>query len=495
MPRTRISRARQLVLLLAGMMLALPATAAATTPTIVSLTFDGATTDQSHVGQMLAARGLQGTFFVNSGNVGSPGHLGWSALQDLATAGNEIGGATTTGAWLPGLPSIEALNEVCDDRNALLARGFAVRSFAYPYRDATSANEAMVHQCGYDSGRGGGGWFHDWLPPKDPYLTITPPAVTASTTLDQLIAQVTNTTADGGGWTTFQIGQVCAGCGAGALDPTTLGAFLDWLGAQQAAGALRVSTVGNVIDGPLAPSVFLPRAPTIVTLSLDDGLADQRQAVRMLSTHHLHATFYVNSGEVGQSGQMSWKQLLAVQAAGNEVGGHTTDEPDDLTVLPPAQQRSEVCGDRASLIAHRLAIYDFAFPHFPHDATTEQLVADCGYDSGRSDGGLQCTSCMYAETVPPQDPFAVQTVANVLVTDPLSQVEGNIQTVENLGGGWLTFAFHHLCPGQTCGAYSWPPDQFDQLLSWLQSQVDRGLVVVRTMHQVIGGPLNPPPAN
>ena len=42
-------------------------------PTVVSLTFDDAWTSQTVVGPMLAAKGMHGTFFVNSGNVGSSG--------------------------------------------------------------------------------------------------------------------------------------------------------------------------------------------------------------------------------------------------------------------------------------------------------------------------------------------------------------------------------------------------------------------------------------
>lgn len=156
---------------------------------------------------------------------------------------------TATGAWLPGLPADQARHEVCDDRDALLARGFAVRSFAHPYRDATSATEAIVRDCGHDSARGGGGFSHDLLPPRDPYFTLTPP-IDAATSAAELDARVQATIDDGGGWATLAIGRVCSFCGPDAMAPQTLAAVLDRLATRRAAGEITVRTVGDAIAGP-----------------------------------------------------------------------------------------------------------------------------------------------------------------------------------------------------------------------------------------------------
>ena len=56
---------------------------------------------------------------------------------------------------------------------------------------------------------------------------------------------------------------------------------------------------------------------------------------------------------------------------------------------------------------------------------------------------------------------------------------------------WVQLVFHHLCDG--CDAYSITPETFDALLAWLEGQATNG-IVVRTTHQVIGGPVKPPVA-
>ena len=62
---------------------------AATSPVTVSLTFDDGTADQTQAGPMLASHGMNGTFYIISGRVGTPGYLSLSDLQTLASGGNE----------------------------------------------------------------------------------------------------------------------------------------------------------------------------------------------------------------------------------------------------------------------------------------------------------------------------------------------------------------------------------------------------------------------
>jgi Polysaccharide deacetylase len=42
----------------------------------------------------------------------------------------------------------------------------------------------------------------------------------------------------------------------------------------------------------------------------------------------MHATFFVNSGFVEDSAHMTWEQLRALAAAGNEIAGHTLNPVD-----------------------------------------------------------------------------------------------------------------------------------------------------------------------
>ena len=64
---------------------------------------------------------------------------------------------------------------------------------------------------------------------------------------------------------------------------------------------------------------------TVVSLTFDDGRASQETALIPLQSHNMHATFYLNSNSIGGSAFLTWAQVNALAAAGNEIGGHTLD--------------------------------------------------------------------------------------------------------------------------------------------------------------------------
>src|SRR5437764_15372399 len=88
------------------------------------------------------------------------------------------------------------------------------------------------------------------------------------------------------------------------------------LGTAVAAGTLLL-----VWAGPAAPARAATQ--TVVTIQFDDGNADAYGALSILNAHGMHATFYVNTGVIGDATHMTWAQLGDLSSAGNEVGGHT----------------------------------------------------------------------------------------------------------------------------------------------------------------------------
>jgi peptidoglycan/xylan/chitin deacetylase (PgdA/CDA1 family) len=62
---------------------------------------------------------------------------------------------------------------------------------------------------------------------------------------------------------------------------------------------------------------------TVVSLTFDDGDADNYQARSILKKNNLRATFYVISGFTGIEGYMSADELRGLYADGNEIGEHT----------------------------------------------------------------------------------------------------------------------------------------------------------------------------
>jgi peptidoglycan/xylan/chitin deacetylase (PgdA/CDA1 family) len=228
-------------------------------------------------------------------------------------------------------------------------------------------------------------------------------------------------------------------------------------------------------------------SPTVVTIQFDDGNADAYLALAMLNAHSMHATFYVNTGYIGDSTHMSWAQLQDLFVAGNDIGGHTLTHV-NLKPLKTADARYQVCLDRDNLLSHGFQPTAFAYPFGTFDSGTEQVVASCGYNSGRGVSGVNDTK-VFAETIPPADPYATQTPPNPKQGTTVATIEGYVTAAEQHGGGWVQLVFHHIC--NSCDAYSITQSDFQALLDWLQPRSATG-TVVETTAQVIGGPVNPP---
>ncbi len=224
---------------------------------------------------------------------------------------------------------------------------------------------------------------------------------------------------------------------------------------------------------------------TVVTIQFDDGNADVYQWLTPLNNHGFHATFYVNSGTIGTAGKLTWAQLTTLSQAGNEIASHTVDHV-DLKKLKLADARYQVCQDRVNLASHGFQPESLAYPYGDYNSTVEtQVVHYCGDNSGRTVTGVN-DKTVFAETIPPADPYATQTPPDPKQGTTLSTIEGYVTAAEQHGGGWVQLTFHHIC--NSCDAYSITATNMQSLLDWLNTQVTAGAVAVETTKQVIGGP-------
>ena len=250
-------------------------------------------------------------------------------------------------------------------------------------------------------------------------------------------------------------------------------------------------TVGVLIVAATAVATVASPASaattTVVTLQFDDGNADQFATLAVLNAHGMRATYYVNSGPVGDADHMSWAQLTDLAAAGNEIAGHTVNHT-NLKKLKTGPARQEVCGDRVALFDHGFAPTSFAYPFGGINAAAKQVVAACGYNSGRGVSGVDGRR-VFAETIPPVDPYATRTPANVKSGTTLATIQGYVTSAEQNGGGWVQIVFHHVC--DRCDPYSITLADFTALVEWLSTRGASG-TVVRTTADVIGGPALPP---
>ncbi len=241
-------------------------------------------------------------------------------------------------------------------------------------------------------------------------------------------------------------------------------------------------------DASDTDNALTSEARTVVTLTFDDTFADNYQVGALAVARGMRVTFFVNSGRIGQSGYMTRDQLLALQSAGHEIGGHTVSHA-SLAMLSTDEAKRQVCNDRVALLNAGLRVANFAYPFSSQDATVRQIVRDCGYNSGRLVGGLfsgsTCTSCPYSNARPPADPYQIRTNDSVKSTTTLAQLQQYVTQVEQRGGGWVPLVFHHVCNG--CDPNSVSPTTLAAFMDWLRA---RGPTTqVGTIRDVIGGRL------
>jgi hypothetical protein len=225
---------------------------------VVSISFDDGSATQYQVRPLLAGHGMHATFFVNSGLIATSGRMTLSQLRDLAADGNEIGGHGLMHLDLTTLSATDAQHEVCTDRAALQADGFAALDFAYPFGNYNAGVESIVRGCGYQSARTTLGItppvYAGTLPPADPYALVGVPGIDSSTTLSRLEGYVTDAEQHGGGWLQLHFHEICDNaCSTYAQPLATLSGLLDWLAPRAAQGTV-VKDEAEALASGLTPS-------------------------------------------------------------------------------------------------------------------------------------------------------------------------------------------------------------------------------------------------
>jgi peptidoglycan/xylan/chitin deacetylase (PgdA/CDA1 family) len=524
-----VRRAAHVGLTCALLLLLLPAgagVAQAAGETIVSLTFnDGQLSQYTNARPVLQAHNMNATFYVVSGwaDKNASGYVQWWQVDDLYRDGNEIGGMGTDHKDLTQVYNSDwtqdyayKRQQVCDDRQRLAQRGYDPQSFAYPagaynytFPDGSTVRD-IVKGCGYLAARSVGALsptgptYAETLPPKDAYAIRTWTSSTTPIQLSALQSMVTAAASRGGGWVPLVFNQVChqgqanySTCmsSSKAIDDAVFSVFLDWLqNAGQTGGAPTgtvVKTVRQAMGAPPQPT--LPPRPTVVSLTFDDGLVSQHRARSMFSSHSMPATFFITTGDVdaGHPCCMTWSQIGDLANDGNEIGGHTVHHVNlKDSSLSYQQKVHEVCDDRQRLIDKGFNPVSFAYPYAAFDQTAKSIVQSCGYQSART-GGSVSTGGLYAELIPPRDPYATRAVTSTNAEISLSSLTSVVNAAATHGGGWLQFQFHEVC-SQSRSDYStcmstWGPIQdttLNAFLDWLQDSAPSG-TVVQTVEQAM----------
>jgi peptidoglycan/xylan/chitin deacetylase (PgdA/CDA1 family) len=227
---------------------------------------------------------------------------------------------------------------------------------------------------------------------------------------------------------------------------------------------------------PAATAIKTSSGPgeTIVSLTFDDGKADNFAMASLFKENDLRGTFYIPSGLVGSPGYMTWDQLQILQADGNEIGGHTLNH-EKLGGLDTETLRHQICDDRANLIEHGFMPISFAYPAGNYDEKAQQMVEECGYTSARTILG--------PGVIPPPDRYALGAFPYIVDDTGLGKLQAYVGGTRKTGGGWVILIFHHVC--DSCDFFSVKPDVMKEFIPWLARQQSMGRVRVMTVGEVI----------
>jgi peptidoglycan/xylan/chitin deacetylase (PgdA/CDA1 family) len=247
--------------------------------------------------------------------------------------------------------------------------------------------------------------------------------------------------------------------------------FLSLLFILSACGGNAPATLPTV---PVTEAQGITFSNTVVSLTFDDGDADNYSVRSSLAENNLRATFYVVSGFTNSNGYMTDDQLRDLYNDGNEIGGHTLSHI-KLTEVRGEDLKREVCQDRDNLVSYGFEVASFAYPFGHYDDEAQKMVKDCGYQNARGVSGGP-------EVFPPADEYGIRAMPYVVSDTRFSKLTRYVTDVEKGGGGWVIFVFHHVCDG--CDQYAVKLDVFEKFARWLGKQQANGLVV-KTVGEVM----------
>jgi peptidoglycan/xylan/chitin deacetylase (PgdA/CDA1 family) len=259
------------------------------------------------------------------------------------------------------------------------------------------------------------------------------------------------------------------------------------LGAGPASSPLAAAAGAEA--APAAAPAAVAGPETVVSLTFDDGDANQTTAASILNNYNLDGTFYIISGYVGAAGYMTRADVDALAAAGHEIGGHTVNHS-DLATLPADEVSRQICNDRATLTSWGYTVRSFAYPYASSTPEVEAAAQACGYSSARMLGDIKsrfgCDECDFAESIPPQSSYYTRALDQVESSWTLDDLKTSVTNAEQNGGGWVQLTFHNICDSG-CGDPTTTPAIFEDFVEWLAPRAQSNNTVVQTVGDTIGG--------
>ncbi len=266
-----------------------------------------------------------------------------------------------------------------------------------------------------------------------------------------------------------------------------------------AAATSTITATYKLSDNSVTSAVLmtLPPAPSGTSVSLTFAVPDNlatSTAILNVYGPPLHLIHSAASGNLSVQNPSLWEdnlymtesQVLAMQAAGNEIGAHTVDHCDlvqlnnnpnsalttacasPLATSTTAQ--TEINNSRTALLnAGAAPVTSFAYPYGSYNSSVETLVKNDNFAGARSvDGGYNTKA---------SDKFALknQIIDEALTTDPngLTTVQSWVDTAI-ANKAWLILTLHQVDPlsqltlgGETEGT---TPEFFQQVVNYIKGK-------------------------
>lgn len=127
----------------------------------------------------------------------------------------------------------------------------------------------------------------------------------------------------------------------------------------------------------------------ILTINFDDGFSSAiEKGLPILKKHNIKATFFIITDAIDRNTYLTSKQLMKLQADGQEIGAHTRHHL-HLSTLSQQEQFNEIAGSKFDLEQMGIKnVVSFSYPFGDYSPYTEDIVRKYFYDARTTKPGL-----------------------------------------------------------------------------------------------------------
>lgn len=224
-----------------------------------------------------------------------------------------------------------------------------------------------------------------------------------------------------------------------------------------------------------------------VTIRVDDAYDNAATTIApILAARGMRPSLFVPTDRIGLPGFLSASQIVALEAAGWEIGSHGRTFTAMLKDLPPEQQHTELAGSKSDLEALGVTVRSFAPGSNSWDASLAVMCEAVGYESA----SVGWAGTPYHLTYPITDRYNLSRSPSINSQGySFADVKGWLDAAnDDPNDTWLILLVHHV--RDTPDSLSTTVLMFSQIVDYLDAI---GATVV-TQHDALTPPAPPAPS-